>query len=151
MLLNKFLKFLILCNDYYLKFLIDLIIEQIKLENIKQLKIHFYDYSTFFNNIANFPQDNKKNNNEIQKKVFAKSLKGYSFLLKLMKNVTTKISDEKNYGRLLNKLVEILTEFDLFSLITPDNINNYNLRETMFVKQSSVVDNFGKKPLRYEI
>ena len=130
---------------YNSKFLIDLIIEQIKLENIKQLKNHFYDYSTFFNNLANFPQDNKNNNGEIQKRVFAKSLKGYSFLLKLMKNVITKISDEKNLGRLLNKLVEILTEFDFFSLITPYNINNFNLRETMFVKESSVVDNFGKK------
>ena len=50
-------------------------------------------------------------------------------------------------GRLLNKLVEILTEFDLFSIITPYNINNYNLRETIFLKESSMIDNFGRKSL----
>ena len=40
-------------NKYVLynsKFLINLINEQIKIENIKQLKEHFYDYNTFFRN-----------------------------------------------------------------------------------------------------
>ena len=132
---------------YNCKFLIDLLNDQIKPQNIKQLKDHFYDYNTFFKKeeiIGDLPQDNKF---EIQKKAFLKSLKGYSFLLKLMKNVTTKVSDEKHLGRLLNKLVEILTEFDLFSIITPYNINNYNLRETIFLKESSMIDNFGRKTL----
>ena len=124
---------------YNYKFLIDLINEQIKLENIVHIKEHFFDYNTFFNNLNNIPQNN---NNENSQKTFVKSLKGYSLLLKLMKNVTTKISDEKNLGRILNKLVEILTEFDPFSVITPYNINinNYNLRQTIFPLETSTID-----------
>ena len=132
---------------YNIKFLIDLINEQIHLENIRQLKNHFYDYITFFKQEQNIGGFAQKNEIDIQKKVFIKSMKGYSFLLKLMKNVTTKISDEKHLGRLLNKLVEILTEFDLFSIITPYNINTYNLRETILLKESSIMENFGRKTL----
>ena len=40
------------------------------------------------------------------------------------------------------KLVEILTEFDPFSVITPYNINinNYNLRQTIFPLETSTID-----------
>ena len=133
---------------YNNKFLIDLINEQIKLEIIKQLKEHFFDYNTFFNqNQLNIGDLNKDNDIELRKKIFIKSLKGYSLLLKLMKNLVTKISDEKKLGRLLNKLVEILTEFDLFSIITPYNINNYNLRASMLLKETTIADNLGRKSL----
>ena len=64
-----------------------------------------------------------------------------------MKNITSKITDEKNLGIILNKLVEILTEFDLFSIITPYNINNYNLRGTIILKESSIIDNIGRKSI----
>ena len=138
-------------NKYVLynsKFLIDLINEQIKIENIKQLKEHFYDYNTFFRNGEEIDDLKKeKNSIEKQKKVFTKSIKGYSLLLKLMKNITSKITDEKNLGIILNKLVEILTEFDLFSIITPYNINNYNLRGTIILKESSIIDNIGRKSI----
>ena len=138
-------------NKYVLynsKFLIDLINEQIKIENIKQLKEHFYDYITFFRNSEDIDDLKKeKNSIEKQKKVFTKSIKGYSLLLKLMKNITSKITDEKNLGIILNKLVEILTEFDLFSIITPYNINNYNLRGTIILKESSIIDNIGRKSI----
>ena len=138
-------------NKYVLynsKFLIDLINEQIKIENIKELKEHFYDYNTFFRNGEEIDDLKKeKNSIEKQKKVFTKSIKGYSLLLKLMKNITSKITDEKNLGIILNKLVEILTEFDLFSIITPYNINNYNLRGTIILKESSIIDNIGRKSI----
>ena len=138
-------------NKYVLynsKFLINLINEQIKIENIKQLKEHFYDYNTFFRNGEEIDDLKKeKNSIEKQKKVFTKSIKGYSLLLKLMKNITSKITDEKNLGIILNKLVEILTEFDLFSIITPYNINNYNLRGTIILKESSIIDNIGRKSI----
>ena len=138
-------------NKYVLynnKFLIDLIDEQIKLEIIKQLKEHFFDYNTFFNqNEENIGDINRDNDIDLRKKMYIKSLKGYSLLLKLMKNLITKISDEKNLGKLLNKLVEILIEFDLFSIITPYNINNYNLRATMLLKESTMTDNLGRKSL----
>ena len=133
---------------YNSKFLIDLMNEQIKLENIKQLKEHYFDYNIFFRkNEENEILKVEKNNIDKKKKVFIKSLKGYSFLLKLMKNITTKINDEKNLGTILNKLVEILTEFDIFSIITPYNINNYNLRGTIFLKESSIIDNIGRKSI----
>ena len=132
---------------FNIKYLLDLINDEIKIENIMQIKNHFFDYNIFFKQENTIGDLDKDNNIEIKKRVFIKSLKAYSFLLKLMKNVTTKVSEEKHFGRLLNKLVEILTEFDLFSIITPYNINNYNLRETIFLKDSTIFGNSGRKSI----
>ena len=121
---------------YNTKFLVDLVNEQLKLDNIKQFKDHFYDYNKFFKTddfVENNPKiDNKKD----KKKIYIKSLKGYSYLLKLMKNITGHISDDKYWGRLLNKYYEILTVFDFFSNINPFNINNNNFRASIYPNES---------------
>ena len=118
------------------KYLLDLINEQLSMEYIKEIKNHFYDYDTFFQR-DDFHISSSKNSILNSLKSFQKALKKYSFLLKLMKNVITKINDEKHIGRLLEKYVEIITVFDLFKL--PPSLA-FNYRASMVLNDLGIGD-----------
>ena len=119
---------------YNTNYLLDLINDQINIEYIKSIKNHFYDYNTCFQN-DNYAPSQRANVSATSKRSFQKVLKRYSFLLKLMKNVITILSDEKHLGILLQKFVEIITEFDLL-VIPISQTNNLNIRSTMIPKDS---------------
>ena len=100
---------------HHTKYLIDLINTQINMDYIKEIKNHYFDYNNYFRK-DDFHLDSSRHSLLTSIKSFQKALKKYSFLLKLMKNVSTKINDEKHIGILLEKYVDIITEFDFFKL-----------------------------------
>ena len=105
------------------KYLIDLINKQLCKEYIGEINNHFFDYHSF-----DFPTSQKKKTcifNSL--KSFQKAIKKYSFLLILMKNLITKVNDEKYIGRLLEKFVEIINVFNYFAL---NNIQNLTMNES---------------------
>ena len=105
------------------KYLIDLINKQLCKDYIGEISNHFFDYHSF-----DFPTSLKKRTCLFYSlKNFQKAIKKYSFLLKLMKNVITKVNDEKYIGRLLEKFVEIINVFNYFTL---NNIQNLTLNES---------------------
>ena len=120
-----------------IKYLVDLINEQLSLDYIKEIKIHFFDYYIYFQR-DNYNDSTLRQNNLIHTmKNYQKILKKYSFLLKLMKNVTTKNNDEKYIGSLLEKYVEITSNFDLFRL----PVNQYvSYRQSMAFNESGMIN-----------
>ena len=123
---------------FHIKYLLDLINEQLSLDYIKEIKNHFFDYYTYFQK-DDFNISSLRPNNAINSmKNYQKCLKKYSFLLKLMKNVTTKVNEEKYIGTLLEKYVEITSDFDLFRL--PQNPYYLNYRQSLAFNESGVIN-----------
>ena len=132
-----------------IKFLLDLINEQLNIDYIKEIKEHFYDYLNYFQKDEfNLYSQKESNDESINSKTsYQKLLKKYSFWIKLMKNITIKISEEKYIGAILEKYVEIITVFDIFSLVTPGNLySNMNFRPSL-VFNESMFANFARKSL----
>ena len=132
------------------KYLIDLINQQLNIDYIKGIKKHFYDYCTYFQkddyNLYSY-KDTKTNTTFQSKRSFQKYLKKYSLWLKLLKNITMRISEEKYIGIILEKYVEIITVFDIFSLITPNNLyNNMNFRPSQILNEA-IMANFAKRSM----
>ena len=132
------------------KYLIDLINQQLNIDYIRGIKKHFYDYCTYFQkdgfNLYSY-KETKTNTTFHSKRSFQKYLKKYSLWLKLMKNVTMRISEEKYIGIILEKYVEIITVFDLFSLITPNNLyNNMNFRPSQIFNET-IMANFVRRSM----
>ena len=123
---------------YNSKYLITLVRVKISKEYIKVIKDHFFDYNIFLTNNIVYVQLDNENKVRFSFKDFKKTLKYYSFLLKLMKNLITKISDEKNLEMLLEKFIQIIDIFDLFK-------SNLSFRRTSIINSKSKfisTDNF---------
>ena len=128
----------------HIKYLLDLINEQLSLDCVKEIKNHFYDFSTYFQNDDFIVAPPNKNNIINSKKSFEKLLKKYYLLLKLMKNATTKVNDEKHIGRILEKYVDIITDFDLFN--QPQNQYYLNYRQSLILNESGLANyNFNQR------
>ena len=120
---------------FHSKYLLDLLNEQISTEHLKEIKTHFFDYYTYYQK-DDFNIGTLKNNTFHSAKTFQKVLKKYSLLLKLMKNVSTKLYEEKHIGMILEKYVDIITEFDLFKL--PQGIPYLNYRPSLMLNDQSM-------------
>ena len=111
------------------KYMLDLLDEQLRLGYIKDIKNHFYDYNTYFQK-DDFNISSSKNNSSLcniqSKKAFENILKKYYLLLKMMKNAITLINDDRHIGRILEKYIEITTDFDLFRA-SPNPFLSYRL------------------------
>ena len=147
------------CDDKFvhhdIQYLIGLVNEQLNVINIKGINEHFNDYSSYFqkeeSKISYSIKDNDNNNTVKTSKTFPsklnfqKLLKKYSLWLKLMKNIIMKTSEERYVNILLEKYVEIITVFDIFSLVTPENLyKNINFRPSVLINDS-VIANFGRR------
>ena len=130
---------------YHTNYLLDLINDQINIEYIKSIKSHLNDYQTFFQ-YDDFNVISPKGNSTIySKRGFKKILKKYSFLFKLMKNVTSKLNEEKYLGTLLQKYEEIIFQFD--QLVIPINQSNVYLMNTFYPKDTKMIDDKRKELL----
>ena len=148
--------------DHNIKYLIDLIKEQLNLDYIKGINEHFYDYSSYFqkeeSNLTYSNKDNNNNNtNNTNKTIkttktfpskikFQKLLKKYSLWLKLMKNIIMKTSEEKYIGVLLERFDEIIKVFDIFSIVTSSNMYNMNFRPSVIINDS-VIGNLARRSI----
>ena len=123
------------------KYLLDLLNEQISIEYLKEIKTHFFDYYTYYQK-DDFNINTIRNNTFHSAKTFQKVLKKYSLLLKLMKNVSTKVYEEKHIGRILEKYFEIISEFDLFKL--PQGLPYLNYRPSLLFNEPGAAGNLRK-------
>ena len=104
-------------------FLIDMLKEQLVQENFKQIENNFFNFQKI---------DSYK-----EQKEYKQVLKNTILSLKLMKNLITRISDNKILSILIDKFVEILDNFSIFknSNVAKGSIsnNNYTKKNSLYL------------------